>query len=75
MSIFLENPMVCPIHVFRDCPPNIGLPCPTHEEVAELKAAAQRGDVHWHAFPHNAELGKAERSVEACGRLHVLQNS
>jgi len=44
------------VSLYLDCPPNLGLVCPNSTAVSEFKAAAARGDIHWHAFPHNAEL-------------------
>jgi hypothetical protein len=44
------------VSLYLDCPPSLGLMCPNSTAVAEFKAAAVRGDIHWHAFPHNAEL-------------------
>lgn len=29
--------------------------CPNSTEVAEVEAAIRRGDIYWHAFPHNAQ--------------------
>eukprot|EP00040_Diaphanoeca_grandis_P026011 m.144974 g.144974 ORF g.144974 m.144974 type:complete len:865 (-) comp30404_c0_seq3:55-2649(-) len=55
------------VSLYLDCPPNIGLPCPTPEEVAALKSAAKAGDVHWHAFPHNAELEMGTPTMLAAG--------
>ena len=55
------------VSLYLDCPPSIGLPCPTQAAVAELKAAAAAGDVHWHAFPHNAELEMGNPTLLAAG--------
>jgi len=41
---------------YLDCPPNMGFTCPTDQQKADLREAIARGDVTWHAFPHNAEL-------------------
>jgi hypothetical protein len=39
------------------------LQCPNATVVAKLKAAIQRGDIFWHAFPHNAQPGTYEPSL------------
>lgn len=44
------------ISLYLDCPPGMGLHCPTPDQVAAFKAGAARGDITWHAFPFNAEL-------------------
>ncbi len=41
--------------LFLDCPPGMGLHCPSGEEQKDFIAAAQRGDIIWHAFPFNAQ--------------------
>lgn len=37
--------------------------CPNATVVAKFKAAVQRGDIFWHAFPHNAQPGTYEPSL------------
>jgi hypothetical protein len=44
------------VSLYLDCPQNLGLACPNATAVSEFKIAAAQGDIHWHAFPHNAEL-------------------
>eukprot|EP00048_Salpingoeca_helianthica_P005546 m.89006 g.89006 ORF g.89006 m.89006 type:complete len:722 (-) comp13639_c1_seq3:776-2941(-) len=44
------------VSLYLDCPPGMGLKCPTQDEVTAFRAAVQRGDITWHAFPFNAEL-------------------
>ena len=39
------------------------LKCPPASAVAEFKEAAKRGDIWWHAFPHNAQPGLYEASL------------
>ena len=48
-----SNFMLQPYYVslYLDCPPNLGLSCPSPAAVEEFKAAAKAGDVHWQAFP------------------------
>ncbi len=41
---------------YLDCPPNMGLHCPSPEAVTNVTRAIQLGDITWHAFPHNAQL-------------------
>ena len=36
------------------------LHCPNASSVAAFEAAVRRGDIWWHAFPHNAELAAAD---------------
>jgi hypothetical protein len=42
--------------MYLDCPPNMLLACPSAADRAAFIAAAQRGDITWHAFPFNSEL-------------------
>eukprot|EP01062_Namystynia_karyoxenos_P066629 TRINITY_DN60538_c0_g1_i1.p1 TRINITY_DN60538_c0_g1~~TRINITY_DN60538_c0_g1_i1.p1 ORF type:complete len:822 (+),score=209.81 TRINITY_DN60538_c0_g1_i1:75-2468(+) len=44
------------VSLYLDCPPGLGLKCPTADEVAKFKTAVAAGDITWHAFPHNAEM-------------------
>lgn len=44
------------VSLYLDCPPGMGLHCPTPDQVAAFEAAVQQGDITWHAFPFNAEL-------------------
>ena len=51
----------CPLYPlnarsYLDCPLRDGLYCPTAAEVTAFRDAVFRGDIWWHAFPHNAEL-------------------
>ena len=39
-----------------DCPPNV-ISCPSTEAQQALRDGIKRGDITWHAYPHNAELG------------------
>ena len=41
---------------YLDCPPNMGFACPTPAQQEAAREAMRRGDITWHAFPHNAEL-------------------
>lgn len=34
----------------------MGLHCPDAQAVSNLEAAIARGDLYWHAFPHNAQV-------------------
>ena len=43
------------------------LHCPDAAAVAAFEAAVRRGDVWWHAFPHNAELAAAGSGMVAAG--------
>ena len=44
------------VSLFLDCPPGIGLSCPSQDAIANFTAAVTAGDIVWQAFPHNAEL-------------------
>ncbi|EFN51908.1 hypothetical protein CHLNCDRAFT_54763 [Chlorella variabilis] len=44
------------VSLFLDCPTHIGLVCPNATTVADFKAAVHRGDITWHALPHNAQV-------------------
>ena len=43
------------------------LHCPNATAVASFEAAIRRGDVWWHAFPHNAELAAADAGMIRAG--------
>ena len=43
------------VSLYLDCPPNMGLHCPSAEAVGRFKDAVNRGDIMWHAFPFNGE--------------------
>ena len=44
------------LSLYFDCPPNMGLHCPTAAQQAAVQAAIQRGDISWHAWPFNSEM-------------------
>ena len=44
------------INLYLNCPPDMGIHCPTSEQVKDLHEAIKNGDITWHAFPHNAQL-------------------
>lgn len=43
------------VSLYLDCPPNMGLHCPSEEAKDNFKEAVNRGDITWHAFPFNSE--------------------
>jgi hypothetical protein len=43
------------IDTYFDCPPAMGLHCPSAESRAKVSRAIAQGDITWQAFPHNAE--------------------
>ena len=43
------------VSLYLDCPPNMGLHCPSDEAKGSFKDAVTRGDITWHAFPFNSE--------------------
>jgi hypothetical protein len=74
--IYMTQPWV--LSFFMDCETNAGMKewrnaecglgpdimqCPNATTKAKLVAAIQRGDIFWHAFPHNAQPGTYEPSL------------
>ena len=74
--IYMTQPWV--LSFFMDCATNAGMldwrnpegglgpsiiQCPNATTVAKLTAAIQRGDIFWHAFPHNGQPGTYEPSL------------
>jgi len=51
------------VSLFLNCPPTVGIDCPTEQEVADFKESVSKGYLTWHAFPHNAELGSVDSSL------------
>ena len=51
------------ISLFFDCPPNMGLHCPTKGQVTNISNAIANHDIVWPAFPHNAELATGDPSM------------
>lgn len=51
------------ISMFLDCPPHMGLQCPNATTVAAVTRAIQRGDITWHAHPHNAQYEVYDTSL------------
>lgn len=43
------------LSLFFDCPPNMGLHCPSASAKQDVVTAILMGDLTWHAFPFNAE--------------------
>ena len=41
---------------YLDCPPHMGLHCPSDQNITRVEQAIRDGDITWHAFPHNAQL-------------------
>eukprot|EP00041_Stephanoeca_diplocostata_P034203 m.1150901 g.1150901 ORF g.1150901 m.1150901 type:complete len:780 (+) comp24479_c0_seq2:116-2455(+) len=44
------------VSMYLDCPPGMGLHCPSPTQIADFESAVNARDITWHAFPHNAEL-------------------
>ncbi|KAL6758170.1 hypothetical protein V8C86DRAFT_1553898 [Haematococcus lacustris] len=44
------------LSLYLDCPPGLGVACPSPEQQEALRAGIRRGDVTWHAGPFNAQL-------------------
>eukprot|EP00035_Acanthoeca_spectabilis_P023764 m.450846 g.450846 ORF g.450846 m.450846 type:complete len:766 (+) comp20055_c0_seq1:144-2441(+) len=50
------------VSLFLDCPPNMGLHCPTETAVEQFKAAVKAQHIVWPALPTNAELATADEA-------------
>ena len=44
------------LDLYFNCPPGLGVHCPTPEAMATVQRAIDAGHITWHAFPHNAQL-------------------
>jgi hypothetical protein len=55
------------ISMYLDCPPNMGLHCPSAENITMAEHAIRKGDITWHAFPHNAQLEIMSKSIIEAG--------
>ncbi len=55
------------VSLFLECPPGLGLHCPSAEARAAFVEGVARGDIVWHAFPFNAQCEWAEPSLLAFG--------
>ncbi|KAK9821791.1 hypothetical protein WJX81_004092 [Elliptochloris bilobata] len=53
------------VSLYLDCPPGLGLDCPSATAVTAFKAAVHRGDIYWHALPFNLEAEVADTSLLA----------
>eukprot|EP01043_Picozoa_sp_COSAG02_P041429 COSAG02_NODE_3433_length_6750_cov_29.777477_3_plen_925_part_00 len=64
------------VDLYLNCPPRRGLRCPPLSAVEAFTAAAKRGDIWWHAMPHNAELATmAPHTIAAAiGVTHSLDD-
>lgn len=55
------------VSMYMDCPPSMGWTCPNATAVSDFKEAVQRGDIWWHAYPHNAQMEVMDESLLAYG--------
>jgi len=55
------------VSLYVDCPPGMGLACPTAAELANFTAAVKAGYITWHAFPFNGELELADEGMISAG--------
>ena len=55
------------VSMYLNCPPDLGLHCPSASAVAAFEGAVAAGDITWHAFPHNAELAVMDQSLVEAG--------
>lgn len=51
------------VSMYLDCPPNMGLQCPSKEEVEAFGEAVRAGDIWWHGMPHNAQIEVFDESL------------
>jgi hypothetical protein len=51
------------VSLYVDCPLGLGIHCPSDAQKNTVTEAIQAGDIVWPAFPHNAELAMADRSM------------
>ena len=66
------------VAMYRDCPTGLGLrKCPNASQVAAFDDALRRGDVAYHAFPHNAqpELMDAGMFLAGVQLTHTLDDA
>lgn len=65
------------IWLYFNCPPNLGITCPSEQEQGALRDAISRGDVTYHAFPHNAELSTGSPLIitEGLRLTHALDET
>ncbi|XP_062498804.1 uncharacterized protein LOC134176140 [Corticium candelabrum] len=52
--VFLTHPYL--ISLYTDCPPGMGIHCPSKDNVSVFEDAIRRGDIVWHAMPFNSQL-------------------
>lgn len=55
------------VSFYLECPPGLGLHCPTPSQKADFVDAIKSGDITWHAFPHNAQLEIMEPALIEAG--------
>ena len=53
------------VALYLDCPTDLGLHCPDAQGKAAFAAAVKKGDIYWHAFPHDAWLSLMDPSLIA----------
>jgi hypothetical protein len=51
---YLTHSFLVSLYV-NDCPEKLGIYCPTPEEIAAFKTAVEKGDIVYHAYPHNLQ--------------------
>jgi hypothetical protein len=64
------------VSLYLDCPVRVGLHCPSAAAVEAFRAAVRRGDIWWHALPHNAELSTMppQAITAAIAMTHALDD-
>ncbi len=55
------------VSYYLDCPPGMGLHCPTTEQQQAFKDAVTRGDIVWHAWPFNSQLEMCDPAMIDAG--------
>lgn len=61
------------IDLYFDCPPGMGLHCPSVDNMTVVRRAIEKGDITWHAFPHNAQLEIMGKSLIKAGLMMTRQ--
>mmetsp|Transcript_43781 Transcript_43781/g.76864 ORF Transcript_43781/g.76864 Transcript_43781/m.76864 type:complete len:807 (+) Transcript_43781:83-2503(+) len=44
------------LDMYFDCPPGLGLHCPSSEDQQKVRTSIEKGDITWHAFPFDAQF-------------------
>ncbi|KDD75034.1 hypothetical protein H632_c912p2, partial [Helicosporidium sp. ATCC 50920] len=53
------------VSLYLECPERLGIKCPDRAAQKAFEEAIERGDITWHAFPHNAHIELFDSSLLA----------